>query len=326
MGWQEINIQKYVSEVKRNMNLEISDEIISKDLLLTLILGEFQKEDIFRELVFKGGTLLSRNYLKYHRFSEDLDFVYKNSESLRKLSRNARERKIKEFIDLFVPKLKKVADILGLDFNENRSNTKYCSILHGRTVYIFRIYYETNRYIKIEINFIEKFINQPKETSIKAITDFFDSKELMFVLGLDIKNFNVLSYTINEIILEKYRALLTRDALKERDLFDLFLINNSLKVNIMENASHFRDAKKESSFFSIKEVVEKIANSSLIKRELRRTIEQKLKLLNENKFFESDERISDLAIMKYDLNGFEKFKEKIKPILIEICKKFLQVT
>jgi hypothetical protein len=128
----------------------------------------------------------------------------------------------------------------------------------------------------------------------------------MFILGLNIENFKVLSYTIDEIILEKYRALLTRDFLKERDLFDLYLISDSLKADI-------------------KEVAEKIASSSLIKRELKKIIDQKLKLLNEGQFFHSDERISDLAIVRYDLNGFEKFKEKIKPILIEICKEFLSI-
>ena len=103
MGRKEINVEKYVSEVKRNMKLEVSDNIIEKDLLLTLILAEFQKYDgIFNELVFKGGTLLSRNYLKYHRFSEDLDFVFKDSNRVRLMKGHERERRIKSFIDVFV--------------------------------------------------------------------------------------------------------------------------------------------------------------------------------------------------------------------------------
>ena len=53
MGRKEINIEKYVAEVKRNMKLEVSDDIIEKDLLLTLILAEFQKHNgIFNELIF----------------------------------------------------------------------------------------------------------------------------------------------------------------------------------------------------------------------------------------------------------------------------------
>ena len=301
---KQINLNKYIIEVKKNLNLIASDEIIEKDLLLTLILAEFEKIGLGKELIFKGGTLLSRNYLKYHRFSEDLDFVHKDSSQIRELNRNARERRIKQFIDYFVPELKRLADSLGLEFSINRRDIKFCTILHGRSVYIFRIYYSESRFIKVEINFVEKIINAPKEVSIKTITDFFDSKELMFILGLDITNFRVLSYPLEEIILEKYRAILTRNELKERDLFDLFLIKDSLKINT-------------------KQVIEKIKDSSIIKRELDKLITEKLSLLERDEFFKSNEKIEDLAITEYNPKEFKEFKQKIKPILIEICKKFL---
>lgn len=302
---EKIDLDNYINEVRKGMNIKNAQEIIHKDFLLTLILAEFQKEQgIFKELVFKGGTLLSRNYLKYHRFSEDLDFVHKDSSVLRELKRKPKERRIKAFLDIYTPKLKETAVNLGLDFSTNRSNKKYCKMLPGRTVYTFKLYYEPEKYIKIEINFIEKLINQPKEASIKAITDFFDSKELMFKLGLKQDNFLVLSYPIEEIILEKYRAILTRKYLAERDLFDLFLIPNSLNLNI-------------------KEVVAKIANSSLIKKDLNKLILNNLHLLNEDNFFQSREKIEDLAIIKYSPEEFTEFKQKIKPILIEICNKFL---
>ena len=294
MDWKEINIRKYIGEIKKNLNISIADEIIEKDLLLTLILAEFEKLGIGKELIFKGGTLLSRNYLKYHRFSEDLDFVHKDSSSLRNLTRNTREKKIKQFIDVFAPKLKEISDNLGLDFSTNRSNLRYCIIRSGRTVYTFKIYYSKEKYIKIEINFIEKTINKPVELLINAITDFFNSKDIMFALNLKKENFKVLSYPLSEIILEKYRAILTRNKLMERDLFDLYLIPNSLNININE-------------------VIEKI--NSLLKL--------KLKELKEEKFFASTEKIQDLAIVKYDLVEFSSFKEKIKPKLISICEKFL---
>src|SRR3989344_4842623 len=197
----KINVEQYINEIKRRMNLNIDENIIKKDLLLTLILAEFEKMDLGKDLIFKGGTLLSRNYLNYHRFSEDLDFVHKDSNELRLMTRRVRGRKIKSFIDIFVLKLKEVADLLELDFNTNRSDQKYCSIISGRAVYIFRLYYTAERYIKVEINFVEKIINKPVELSIKAITDFFDSRELLFILGLKIENFRILSYSLKEIIL-----------------------------------------------------------------------------------------------------------------------------
>ena len=302
---QQINLNKYIGEVKRNLNLEISDEIIEKDLLLTFILAEFEKNGLGKELIFKGGTLLSRNYLKYHRFSEDLDFVHKNANELRELKRKTRERKIKLFIDSFVPELEKITHSLGLKFSKDRRDTRFCTILHGRSVYIFRVYYAETRFVKIEINFVEKIIHPPKEVSVNAITDFFNSKELLFSLGLKFENFSVLSYPLEEIILEKYRCILTRNELKERDLFDLFLIKDSLKINITH-------------------AVEKIKSSSLIKRDLNTNITVKLSLLQKDEFFKSDERIEDLAIVKYNVEEFKQFKERIKPNLIEICERFLE--
>lgn len=148
-------------------------------------------------------------------------------------------------------------------------------------------------------------IYPPKEISIKAITDFFDSKGLMFSLGLKVENFRAMSYPIEEIILEKYRAVLTRDILKERDLFDLFLIKDSLNADINK-------------------IAEKINSASLIKKGLAKTISEKLSLLLKNEFFRSDEKIEDMAILNYSHRDFEAFKEAIKPILIKICKIFLE--
>lgn len=305
MGWHDINKSKYVEQIKKNLNLRASDEIVEKDLLLTLILAEFEKAGLGRDLIFKGGTLLSRNYLKYHRFSEDLDFVFKDSNLIRDLGRSPRERKVKTFLDIFTPKLKEVADRLGLNFSTDRSNKRYCRLLSGRTVYTFRLYYDTERYVKIEINFIEKIINPLKNITIKAITDFFDSKELLFSLELNYKNFNVLSYSLKEITLEKYRAVLTRNNLKERDLFDLFLIKDSLAADIDE-------------------IIDKIESSSLIKKDLTELITDKLYLLQRNKFFESEEKIEEIAISEYSKKDFENLKQSIKPKLIEICNKFLE--
>ena len=260
--------------------------------------------DLGKELIFKGGTLLSRNYLNYHRFSEDLDFVHKDSSDIRELPRSTRERKIKKFINFFTPELKKVADALDLEFSTDRKNKRFCKMFNGRGIYTFKLYYSDIKFIKVEINFVEKLIHQPEKVSIKSITDFFGSKTILYELGLSYQNFNVLSYPIEEIKIEKYRAVLTRNKLKERDLFDLFLIKDSLKADINE-------------------IVEKIKNSSLIKRDLTKLIGEKLELLQNGKFFESEEKIEQLAVVIYDKKEFEEFKERIKPILVEICKSFL---
>lgn len=220
------------------------------------------------------------------------------------MSRSSRERKIKEFIDIFCPILKSICDDLGLNFNADRSNMKYCRIMHGRSVYTFKIYYSEDEFIKVEINFIEKIFYETPEISIKAITDLFDSRDIMFQLNLSYQNFKVPSYSLKEITLEKYRAILTRKKLQERDLFDLFLIKDSLNA-------------------SVDKILEKIRNSSLIKTDLVNLIKEKLNLLEKETFFDSQEKIEELAISEYQEKEFQQFKEQIKSVLKEICKKFL---
>jgi predicted nucleotidyltransferase component of viral defense system len=305
MAWKEIRFEKYSAEVKKALKLSVSDGIIEKDLLLTLILAEFEKRKIGKDLIFKGGTLLSRNYLNYHRFSEDLDFVYRDSGNLREMTRLAREKKIKQFIDTFCPVLKSICDELGLDFSIDRSNVKYCRIMHGRAVYTFKIYYSDEQFIKVEINFVEKIFYETPEISVKAITELFDSRKLLSDLNISYQNFKVPSYSLKEITLEKYRAILTRKKLQERDLFDLFLIKDSLDANLDK-------------------VIEKIKNSSLIKTDLNNLIKEKLILFEKGVFFDSQEKIEELAISEYKNQEFQEFKDKIKPILIEVCKKFLE--
>jgi len=51
MGWQEINFEKYVAEIKKNFNVSIADEVIKKDLILTLILAELEKAELGKELM-----------------------------------------------------------------------------------------------------------------------------------------------------------------------------------------------------------------------------------------------------------------------------------
>jgi len=49
----KINIEQYIYEIKRKMNLEVDDDILKKDLFLTLILAEFEKMNLGKDLIFK---------------------------------------------------------------------------------------------------------------------------------------------------------------------------------------------------------------------------------------------------------------------------------
>lgn len=85
------DFRKYVAYVKEQRHSAIDDYYIEKDYFLSLFLSTWQK--LKREekvphldaLIFKGGTLLVRNYLQYPRISEDLDFTHMDSNELRSI-------------------------------------------------------------------------------------------------------------------------------------------------------------------------------------------------------------------------------------------------
>lgn len=54
MAWKEINLQEYVRQIKEKLKIINQDDIIEKDLLLTLILAEFEKRQLGKYLIFKG--------------------------------------------------------------------------------------------------------------------------------------------------------------------------------------------------------------------------------------------------------------------------------
>jgi uncharacterized protein len=59
---------------------KIRDTQIEKDYVLSWLLeGIAQSELLFKNLVFKGGTVLKKAYFADYRFSEDLDFTLINA-------------------------------------------------------------------------------------------------------------------------------------------------------------------------------------------------------------------------------------------------------
>ncbi len=55
--------------------------VVEKDYYFTVILNNIEPL-LTDKIVFKGGTLLNKVHLNYHRLSEDLDFTYGVKEAL----------------------------------------------------------------------------------------------------------------------------------------------------------------------------------------------------------------------------------------------------
>lgn len=308
------SFKKYISYVKEKRKSNIEDQYIEKDYFISLFLSGWQKLKEegkvanLDKLIFKGGTLLARNYLNYPRISEDIDFTYEKSNFLRKIeSDNKREKEIKKVVVPIIDSIKLICDSAKFDFETDRTNPRYIDLRNSRAVYLLNVYYNSlitgeEIPIKIELNFLENIIHNCSELKIYNIVD---QDLYLKSISYDLTNLKINTYSLDEIIIEKYRAILTRDKLKERDVFDLYLINKDCK-----------DVLK----FDNKLIFKKIDSGYMISPDLKANLENNCKLLNDGDFGDSDDDISRFTLVEINKKDFDKFKDILYDKLKKICK------
>jgi predicted nucleotidyltransferase component of viral defense system len=271
-------------------NKRLNQVMIKKDLILSYILQDIALSKI--KLIFKGGTCLSKCYLNYHRLSEDLDFTLQIGE----LSKKKKRSYIKNNI---LPLLTEIASKYSFDFDAKEfetSGVRYCPVKKSDSLFKFLIYSDKkdNYPIKIEISIKETLQTEPVYIEIKNLTD---SKDLVFPL---VKT-KILAYTLEEIIYEKVRAILTRDKIQERDIFDLYKIDSLLSIRSV----------------NIKGFLNKLINFDKF------LIKQRLLELEK---FELFEEIETLALEDIDEDSYFEFFGVLKKLIFEIVDELLVVT
>lgn len=188
--------------------------IIEKDYYLTVILNNIES-GLSDKLIFKGGTLLNKIHLNYHRLSEDLDFVY-----LSKLALTSRSARSKAIIPIR-EKMPKFLRLLDLG-SENPKGQGF----NNSTQYVFNIFYPSfitgkNESIQIEVALRQLPLDKPVHNVIKHFyKEPFTDKDL-------IPKNKILSLSLNEAVAEKLKAAINRRDLAIRDYYDLWHIAES---------------------------------------------------------------------------------------------------
>lgn len=137
-------------------------EMIEKDLIIHQMLGDLSKTKFFSEnFIFKGGTCLIKNYLGYYRFSEDIDFTWKNQKIFKDKSQKQIRRYLSEVIDGIGEIFEKISSKRGLLFKCEKDNKKFVELGGGNKFCTFKIWYKSEMlnfetFIKVQINFVEK--------------------------------------------------------------------------------------------------------------------------------------------------------------------------
>lgn len=184
--------------------------IVEKDYYLTVILNNIEAL-LTDKVVLKGGTLLNKAHLNYHRLSEDLDFTY-NAEFTTRSSRSKAITPIREKMPAFLKALGMASDKPeGEGFNNS-------------TQYVFKVKYPSvlmtkDDMIKIEISLRHPPIETPVHTEIKHFYQDPFSGEDLFPSG------KVWSLSWKEAVAEKLKAAISRKDVAIRDYYDLWYIS-----------------------------------------------------------------------------------------------------
>ena len=189
-------------------------ETIEKDYYLTLVLNNVESR-LSDKIAFKGGTLLNKVHLNYHRLSEDIDFTYFGTEGIETRSRRSRAvTPIREKM----PKLLKLLDL--------KSNKPEGEGFNNSTQYVFKVFYPSfisgkDENIKLEISLRQTPVEKPVyNTIIHFYQDPFTGEDL-------IPKNKILSLTLNEAVAEKLKAAITRKDVAIRDYYDLWFISEA---------------------------------------------------------------------------------------------------
>ena len=205
-------LEKIIPFIAEKYNFRL--ETIEKDYYLTIILNSVESH-LSQSLVFKGGTLLNKIHLNYHRLSEDIDFTYFRPEGLETRSKRSRA---------MTPIREKMPALLKL--LELKSEKPEGGGANNSTQYVFNISYPSfitgkDENIKLEVSLRQTPIEKPVHN---AITHFY--KDPFTGEDLIPKN-KILSLTYNEAIAEKLKAAITRKEVAIRDYYDLWFISEA---------------------------------------------------------------------------------------------------
>ncbi len=189
---------------------------IDKDWVLGHVAAGIYDNSYLKDiLVFKGGTCLKKCYFENYRFSEDLDFTAIKEINLKLLRKNFNTilRQITEHTDILFQQPK----FSELNFKNNlmayRINVPFWGSNHSGE--------PTNRKwttrVKIEITLFEKLSFKPV---IRNLIHSFSDTPITD---------QIMSYSLEEIIAEKLRALLQRSYSAPRDYYDLWYLTKYME-------------------------------------------------------------------------------------------------
>jgi len=300
----------FVNQVARIHKIERTD-MIEKDLILHQILIDLSKNGFFpKNFIFKGGTCLIKHYLGYYRFSEDIDFTWKDQTIFEGKSQKEIRRYLSKIIDNIGKLFEEISAKRGLEFKCEKHNKKFVELGGGNKFCTFKIWYRSEvltreSFMKVQINFVEKLYFAPQRAELKSLL-LGQSKELSLLFPEHQEYMQKIPfevYDVREVLSEKIRSILTRQGIKARDFLDVYLISKKHKI------------KMEDMYDPI---VTKTRFMLDFYEKYRKNLEAKKDLVISQPFRWGEEK--GLLLQPIDEKEFFKFIENLKPFLKRIIE------
>jgi len=227
-----------------------STEVIEKDYHLHRLLGRISEDDYLAErLVFKGGTCLVKAYAGYFRFSEDVDFAWRDQDMWEGRTTADVKRECSAQTEEIVKRVREISRDLGYVFRgdgKDRNEVRRSS--GGRMLDMYPAYSSTvlgtRSRIKIEVNFVDVFLFDFMTRELRSYVGTFDDEEVG-AANLDRladyrRRIALACYDPREIFVEKCRAALTRKAYKARDVLDICQMEEIFGYSVPQFESEIR--------------------------------------------------------------------------------------
>lgn len=208
--------------------------LLEKDYYLSLLLSGIGS--LTDDLIFKGGTCLSKVYYSYYRLSEDLDFSMRLPGQVTRAVRRKVIQPVKDKIQSFAKNYGMNVD--GVEKAGHNESTQYIYYVDYESVVL-----EKKQSIKLEIglrfNPILPAVKQ--KVSHKFLHPF--TKEPLFDGG------SVNCLALKEMVSEKMRAAAVRLKIAPRDFYDLgFLVKAGFNFKDKELWQLFKRKLAEDEF------------------------------------------------------------------------------
>jgi predicted nucleotidyltransferase component of viral defense system len=212
---------------------------IEKDYIISWVLWGIYNHGILKDaLIFKGGTCIKKIFIEDYRYSEDIDFTLDPS-----LEKTLSDEDIyNAFNEIFVS-LKEAANI-DLSIPEDSKEVHESGSLKFFIDYIGPLGGKSD-HIKTDIGKGEKLeFEVVKKTMLNDYSDLEAEGEV-----------TILSYSLEEIVIEKMAALMGRTI--PRDIYDFEYLTNAEGIELQDVFIEFQQ-KAEHKGQDPKEFVQKV--------------------------------------------------------------------